>query len=93
MKDYLFNKDFLYELDQYHHKELYCKILSLTFDENPIEQIEGRVTGGSINIDGTSSMRRSCSITLVAQDVNINDFYWGLNTKFRFEIGVKNVID
>lgn len=93
MRDYLFNKDFLYKLDQYHHKELYVKILSLTFEENPIEQIEGRVTGGSINIDGTSSMRRSCSITLVAQDVNINDFYWGLNTKFRFEIGVKNDID
>lgn len=93
MRDYLFNKDFLYELDQYHHKELYVKILSLTFEENPIEQIEGRVIGGSISIDGTSSMRRSCSISLIAENVNINDFYWGLNTKFRFEIGVKNNID
>lgn len=93
MRNYLFDKDFLYNLDQHHHKELYVKIIALTIDENPIEQIEGRVTGGSINIDGTSSMRRSCSITLVANDVNINDFYWGLNTKFRFEIGVKNDIN
>lgn len=93
MRDYLFDKDFLYKLDQYHHKGLYAKIIALNFDENPIEQIEGRVTGGSINIDGTSSMRRSCSITLVANEVNINDFYWGLNTKFRFEIGVKNDIN
>ena len=93
MKNYLFDKSFLYELDQYHHKELYVKIIALTIDENPIEQIEGRVTGGSINVDGTSSVRRTCSISLVANDVNINDFYWGLNTKFRFEIGVKNDIN
>jgi hypothetical protein len=46
------------------------------------------VTGGSINIDGASAVRRSCSLTMVAQDFNYNDYYWGLNTKFKLEIGV-----
>ena len=27
------------------------------------------------------------------KDVNINDFYWGLNNKFKLEIGLKNKIN
>ena len=46
--------------------EIYAKIISLDFYENPIESIEGKVTGGNINIDGNSSVRRSCSLTLVS---------------------------
>jgi len=30
---------------------------------------------------------------MVAQDVNINDFYWGLKNKFRLEVGLTNKID
>lgn len=62
-------------------------------EEAPIEQIEGRVTAGSINIDGTSAVRRSCSLTMIAKELNINDFYWGLKTKFKLEIGVENKVD
>ena len=80
-------------MDNYPHKEKYARIISLTQDEAQIEEIQGQVTQGSINIDGKSAVRRSCSLTLVATDVNINDFYWGLNTKFKVEIGLKNFID
>lgn len=93
MKNPLYDKDFLYELDQQHNRETYAKIVALTFEENPVEQIEGKVTGGSINIDGTSSVRRTCNLTLVAQDVNINNYYWGLTNKFSLEIGLKNTIN
>jgi hypothetical protein len=51
------------------------------------------VTGGSISIDGTSTVRRTCNLTLVAQEMNINDFYWGLTHKFKLEIGIKNTIN
>ena len=27
------------------------------------------------------------------EDVKLNDFYWGLNTKFKLEVGLKNTID
>jgi hypothetical protein len=65
----------------------------LSIDELPIEEITGKVTGGSINIDGNSAIRRSCSVNLIAQDININDYYWGVNTKFQLYIGVENTID
>lgn len=89
----LTDKDFLATLMEQKDRELYAKISSLNIEELPIEQIEGRVTNGNINIDGDSNVRRSCSLTLVAQDVNINDYYWGLNTKFKLEIGMQNSIN
>ena len=75
MQTYLLDKNFLKQLDAETQKEIYAKIDSLNVHEHPIESIEGRVTGGSINIDGSSSVRRSCNLTLVTQDVNINDIY------------------
>ena len=93
MKNPLQNKDFLYNLNQDRYKEIYAKIISLSFDEKPLEQIEGRVTSGSINIDGTSTVRRTCNLTLIAKDVNITDFYWGVSNKFTLEIGLKNNIN
>ena len=89
----LVDKDFLKELDNFNNKEIYIRVTALTFDEDPIELIEGRATGGSVNIDGASAIRRTCSLSLIAQDININDFYWGLNNKFKVEIGLKNIIN
>ena len=92
-KNSLLDKDFLKALDKENQREIFVKIASLTFDENPIEFITGRATGGSINIDGNSSVRRTCSITLVAKELNIHDFYWGLNTKIQLFIGLQNRIN
>ena len=89
----LLDKDFLRELDNYQHREVYARISALSINESPIQMIEGQVTGGSVNIDGASAVRRTCSLSLVAQDININDFYWGLNNKFKMEIGLKNFIN
>ena len=89
----LYDKDFLLELDKSKNKIIYAKITALTFDENPIQTIEGRVTQGSINIDGASAVRRTCSFTIVGQDFDYNNYYWGLNTKFKLEVGVQNFIN
>lgn len=86
------DKDFLLQLDRIHEKEIYAKVTALTFHETPTETIEGRVTGGTINVDGNSAVRRTCSLTIVADNFDYNDYYWGLNTKFKLEIGVKNNI-
>jgi hypothetical protein len=61
----LYNKDFLLKLDKSQNKILYARITSLQFNESPIETIEGRITPGSINIDGSSAVRRSCSLSLI----------------------------
>ena len=93
LNNYLQDEDFLKELDLYPHTVKYAKIIALTNNERPLQEIQGKVTSGSVNIDGTAKVRRTCSLTLVTQSIDINDFYWGLNTKFRLEIGLENVIN
>ena len=88
-----YDKDFLLELDKVKEKEIYAKVIALTFQETPITTIEGRITTGSINVDGNSAVRRTCSLTFVAQNFDYSNYFWGLNTKFKLEIGVKNNIN
>ena len=82
----LLDKKFLLELDEQINKEVYVKLTTLTYNEEPIESIEGAATTGSINIDGDSVVRRTSSLTLVTKELNINQFYWALNNKFNKEI-------
>ena len=93
MRNPLLDPDFLERLDSQHEHGVYAKIIALDFEEHPTEEITGKVTQGSVNVDGTSAIRRSCSVSLVAQDVNINEYYWGLNTKFELKVGLRNYID
>ena len=87
------DKEFLLQLDKVREKEIYARVTALTFQEDPIEKIEGRVTAGSVNVDGNSAVRRTCSLTIVAENFDYNNYYWGLNTKFKLEVGVRNNID
>ena len=89
----LYDKHFLKRLDENRTKTVYARIIALQLDESPIETIEGRVTQGSINIDGDSAVRRTCSLTMVAENFDYSAFIWGLNTKFKLEIGLENTID
>jgi hypothetical protein len=89
----IYDKDFLLKLDKVKNKIVHAKITALTFDERPIESVEGRVTQGLINVDGASAVRRTCSLTIIAENFNYQNYYWGLNTKFKLEIGVENYID
>lgn len=93
MNNPLNNKEFLNELFTFYEREIYVRITALTFNELPIEHIEGKAIDGSINIDGTSAVRRTCNLTLVADDINIHDFYWGVKNKFKLEIGLKNNVN
>ena len=87
------NKDFLKQLDEEKERKIYVKIIALNFNEDPIEEIQGRVTGGNLNIDGKSALRRTCSLTIVADQLDIHDYVWGLNTKFKLYIGLENNIN
>ena len=84
--------NFLEQLDQLGHKTVYARIISLTKNERPVEQIEGHITGGSISLDGTSALRRSCQLSIAALKLSISDYYWTMNTKFKLAIGIKNTI-
>ena len=93
MKNPMNDKDFLKQLDLVKNKETYIKIYNLNFDEQPRDEIEGKVISGSINIDGTSAVRRTCSLSIVADEININNQLWSLNTKIKIKIGLKNNIN
>lgn len=86
------DKEFLRLLDLDKQREVFAKIISLDNDENPIEEIQGRVSSGSVSVDGSSAVRRTCSLSLVANELNIHEYYWGLKTKFKLYIGLTNRI-
>lgn len=90
---YLLDNEFLKELDLNLSKTKYVRITSLTFEEEVLQTIEGIATSGSISVDGDSAVRRTCSLSLICEQIDINDFYWGLNTKFKLEIGLENNIN
>ena len=88
------NQEFFKKLNSDKNKVIYAKIISLNMDdETPQEEITGKIVSGSINVDGTSAVRRTCSLNLVAKDINLNSYYWGLCTKFKIFIGLENHVD
>lgn len=96
MKNYPYLKDstFLKNFDAIKNKEQYVKITVLDFYEKPIQSIEGKVTGGNLNLDGQSSVRRTCNLNMVALDyendlTNINNLL-SINKKIDLEIGLLN---
>ena len=96
--NYLKDRDFLKRLDNEQNKFYWVKIEVLDSAERMIQSIEGRVKPGStINIDGNSSIRRTCSFTIVA-DEDINDLtnvnnLLSVNKKIRVFTGLNNEID
>lgn len=89
----LLDSEFLVKLNNDKNRTIYAHVISLNQYEHPIEQLEGVVTAGSITIDGQSAVRRVCSLTLSAKNLNINNVYWGLSTKVKIEIGLQNNIN
>ena len=87
---YLKDKDFLKALDNYNNRHYWVKIEVLNSNEIPIQSIEGRVQpGSSINISGSSSVRRTCNINFIAEEkdndlTNIDNL---LSAKFTTNIG------
>lgn len=89
---YLYDRDFLSTLDGLLNQRMYYHIYLLTFDELPIKEVQGDITGGSLTKDGSSSIRTSCQLTgTVTDTISFTDF--GTNKKIFLEIGIKNTTD
>jgi len=91
---YLKNPAFLKRFDENKLKEQFVKIIVLSFDEKPIAEIQGKVNGGNIALDGSSSMRRTANINLIADEYE-NDFVdikrlLSINKKIEMLIGFNN---
>lgn len=93
--EYLKNSAFLKKMDEMPLKEQFVKIIVLDFLENPITEIQGKVTSGSINLNGSSAVRRTANLSMVADDANnditsINNLL-SINKKIKLEIGFTNM--
>lgn len=92
---YLNDKDFLKILDEQKVKEQLVKITVLDWNENPINEIQGRAVSGNLNLDGKSSIRRTCNLTMVVteQEFDYNNIknLISINKKVFLEIGIKNM--
>lgn len=96
--DYLTDADFLKYVDSLHLKEQYAKITLLDWEENPIKDIQGIVTGGNISLDGRSAIRRTISISVYVDNSDIIgvtdiDNLFSINKKMKLEIGYVNTTD
>lgn len=94
--EYLKDSEFLKEIDKQKIKEQYAKITVLDWLENPIQEIEGIVTGGNISLDGKSAQRRTMNLSVYVDDIGYAgvtsiDNLISLNKKVRVAIGIKNV--
>ena len=94
---YLKDREFLKALDNYSNKFFWVKVEVLDSDEIPIKSIEGRVQpGSSISLSGSSSVRRTCNINLVAEDEENDltdiDNLLSANKKIKIYEGLRNDI-
>ena len=94
---YLNDIDFLTSFTELQLKEQFVKITILNFEEKPIKEIQGQITSGSLNIDGSSCVRRTCNLTFLAKDgettvTEVNNII-SINKKVRVEIGFTNTTD
>ncbi len=92
---YLKDSSFLKDFDKVKLKEQFVRILVLTFDEIPMQQIHGKVISGNISLDGTSAMRRTCNINLILDNsqITLNNLknLLSINKKIKISIGFTNV--
>ena len=93
---YLRDTAFLAKLDRIKVREEYVKIISLDFNENPLEEIQGKVISGSVNIAGGSALRRTCSFDMYVDEeysdkILSTNTSFALNKKIDMLKGIKNV--
>lgn len=91
---YLKDSVFLKKFDELKLKEQYVKLIVLTFDEMPIQEIQGKVTGGNLTLDGSSGMRRTGNLSMIADeyenDLTDTKHLLSINKKVEVLIGFVN---
>lgn len=94
---YLKDSAFLKKFDELKLKEQYIKLIVLTFDEMPIQEIQGKITGGNLTSDGSSGMRRTSNLSMVADeyenDLTDTKHLLSINKKVEVLIGFVNTTD
>lgn len=107
---YLTDSEFLLAIDKLTYKKQYVRIQVLNFEtESARSVIEGVVSAGSLNLSGTSSLRRNGSCTIIVDPQGIQDVnsltipnysnilevenLVSINKKIFLEIGIVNTLN
>lgn len=93
--EYSNDKSFLELVDNEYLKEQFVKITILDWEEKPIQEVQGIVTGGNLNLDGNSNVRRTVNLSCyIDKEENANitslDNLFSINKKMYLEIGYTN---
>ena len=95
-KQYIYSTDneFLQLINKQRIQDQYIKITLLDWNENPISEIQGLVTGGSESINGSSAVRRTCNLSMFVKDdmysiTDVNNLI-SINKKIFLEVGIEN---
>lgn len=89
--------NFFYKIDKSLNQRQYIRITLLNWVEKPLKEVQGIVTNGSLTKDGSSSVRRTMTLTVNLDggeyDATSLDMDFSLNKKVFVELGVKNDTD
>ena len=91
---YLRDTAFLNRIYGQHNKTIYCNIISLDWDERPLQEIQGKIISGSISCNGDSIIRRTANLSINIKDnselYNNVDSLFTINKKIFLETGLSN---
>lgn len=94
--NFLQDQYFLKALEKHPIKEQHIKVELLDFKENTLAEIQGKCVSGSLNIDGNSSIRRTCTFSMIVDNDtydlgNLNSMI-AINKKIRLFVGYTNFL-
>ena len=73
-------------------RQLFVRIEVINEENNIVAEVSGSAVGGSYNIDSSSLLRRTCSVTFNLENGYLpddNDSYFWINKKFQLYIGLR----
>ena len=80
-----------------HIKTQYVKVTLLSWEEEAIEEIQGKVISGNVNLDGNSAIRRTAQLSLFIPSSEVDyanaASLISINKKIKLEIGIKNTLN
>lgn len=95
--EYLSNSAFLKKIDRLINKQQIVKIITLDSNEEELQEMQGQIINGSLNLDGKSSVRRTGNLTFLPEDQSKSmeevKMLISKNKKIKIEIGIKNTTD
>ena len=92
--EYSHDENFLKKIDNQRLQKQYIKLILLDWKENPLTEIQGFSTGGTLSVNGDSATRQTCNLTMYVPNNEYNitnaDNMISINKKIYLEIGVEN---